>query len=89
MAKILTLTEYRQENAIWLANELYNYRQGINSTQEQYEFIAKHYINYLLMFGCIEYGEEIKSENEYLTEAEIEEHLKSKEVNNTIEHCHH
>lgn len=89
MAKRLTLTEYRQENAIWLSNKLHDITSTITTEIDADKCICLMYCNYLLVYGAIKYGEEVKCKNEYPTETEIEEHLKSKEVNNTIEHCHH
>lgn len=85
--KRLTLTEYRQQNALWLANELFNYKIALKTIEEHENFIIRNYMNYLLMFGSIKYDEEIKRKGEYLTEAEIEAHIESKEA--PIEHCHH
>jgi hypothetical protein len=83
MAKRLTLTEYRQENAVWLSNE---YRITRYSSFEEYLIIR--YILYLEAYGIITFLNEIKCDGEYPTESEIEAHLLSKQTDVT-EHCPH
>lgn len=49
MAKRLTLTEYRQENAVWLSNE--HYKRTNHVDEPIYNFIVLRYLIYLLAFG--------------------------------------
>jgi|688.fasta_scaffold43251_5 hypothetical protein len=83
MAKRLTLTEYRQENAVWLSNE---YAISPHNVFEKY--LINRYISYLIAYGIILFMNEIKCAGEYPTESEIEAHLLSKQTEVT-EHCPH
>jgi len=85
MAKRLTLTQYRQENAIDLSNLF------IKSPKDDIEvFIVNAYFIYLGCYGIIHINDNIDCKGEFPTEAEIEAYLKSKESKvEEIEHCHH
>jgi hypothetical protein len=87
MAKRLTLTEYRQENAIWLANHVVK-DNSVKTESEYYNFIIQNYIIYLLMYGVLKQGEKIKYKGQYIMESDIEAYLESKQTNIT-EHCPH
>ena len=49
MAKRLTLTEYRQENAIWLSNKLHDITSTITTEIDADKCICLMYCNYLLV----------------------------------------
>lgn len=79
MTKRLTLTEYRQQNAVWLANEYYEADEISHEI-----FYTRNYVNYLVQYGAIGQNEKIPRIGNIPTEAEIESYLKSKEVE--VEH---
>jgi len=87
MAKRLTLTEYRQENAIWLANHVFK-DNSVKTESEYNNFIIQNYIIYLLMYGALKKGEQIKYKGQYIMESDIDVHIESKQIE-TIEHCPH
>lgn len=75
MTKRLTLTEYRQQNAVWLSN---NKKQDENA----YNFTINQYILYLTIYGLTKkqlqniYSKCIESVGEYsITSEQIEEIL--------------
>jgi hypothetical protein len=83
MAKRLTITEYRQENAVWLSNEY-----AISPHKIFEEYLINRYISYLEAYGIILFMNEIEYAGEYPTEVEIEAYLESKQTDVT-EHCPH
>jgi hypothetical protein len=83
MAKRLTLTEYRQENAIELSNEFPKTKHKVFE-----EYLICKYIYYLIAFGLIKQEWEFEYAGEYPTEVEIEAYLLSKQTE-VAEHCPH
>ena len=80
MSKRLSLTEYRQANAIELSNDF------IKSKHQIFEaYLIRRYMVYLVAFGAI--TEVMTSEyvGEYPTEADIEALIKK----DSVEHCPH